>query len=634
MTIKSGKIIASRKIIHGLVSKVKRIAAFFQPPWLYLIISFIAFFPCLILGQAYFDGDLFTLFSIYRTLLKSALIHGCLPLWNPYVFAGQPFFADPNTSSAYPFLYPFLPFSLSLGFGLFYFLHLFLAMAGMHYWLKLLGLSRGACALGSLTFAFSGMFWCDIAHTPVFTAFAWLPWFLGFLEKYSRTNSPFPAGASGAVLALLFLAGSPWVFLGVCCLGPAYFLFRVGWGGKGTNLFIFIPYFIWGLLPMILLALPFADFMRFSDRVTGALGYESYSGYSMNPSDLYRLLFPLRPIDPALNLLRPEPASFTAEGFLGLWTPFLALTAFRFKENRILKIFLVALAAFSLLVGFGKYFPLHPWLFRHIPGFDLLRGPFHFRFIYQTAVCVLAAMGFDSLSKIRPPKSLFQGSWPWITAYLVGTTLGALAFEWREDFLLILALFAGIGLGLLSRKELARRAGRWLFGFSLAVSLVLGGWNFSTSRWGPSSNLDFAKDASLFSALHGKCGLRRFFLGDNIPFPAESGGENIILTLPANASCFFYMKNAGGSNALSLSARGELFTTSFKTFQRLMAIQGFATGNEKGTVPGFDRETLGPIKLYTSRELHPMVYAPKRWETVLDRSLRLSRMPKCGLQPL
>jgi hypothetical protein len=57
-----------------------------------------------------------------------------------------------------------------------------------------------------------------------------------------------------------------------------------------------------------------------------------------------------------------------------------------------------------------------------------------------------------------------------------------------------------------------------------------------------------------------------------------------------------------------------------------MAIQAFATGNERGKVPGFDRTTLGPVKLYVSREAHPMVYAPKKWETLADPGLRLAAM--------
>ncbi len=599
----------------------------------YLFVSFVAFFPCLVLGQAYFDGDLFILFSIYRTFLKTALIQGTIPLWNPYVFAGQPFFADPNTMSAYPLLYPFLIFPIGLGFGLFYFSHLFWAMAGMHEWLKRLGLSQPACGVGALTFAFSGMFWAELAHTPVFTAFAWLPWFLGYLEKYFQTGSRWHAGLSGFTLAVIFLAGSPWLFVGVVGLGTAYGLFRTIEKKSPGNFSIFIFPFVWGVLPALLLAFPFIDFMRFSDRVVGVPDYLSYTGYSIRPSELYRLVFPIRPIDPAAWTPRPELDTFTTEALLGLWTPFLAFSAWRSKERWSLKGFLLSICLLSILVCFGKYFPLHPWLFQHIPGFQWLRGPFHFRFIYQIGACGLTAMGIETFLRKRHPSDIRQNFWPWLIGYMVLVLLGSYFFDWDEKKILLLFVSTGVGLGLYAGKDSTQRSGLWLFTLSLIMLLMWEGWSFSSSRWGPVSNLDFKKEAPLFAALHHETGDRRFFLGDHIPCPVQVGGRSFEPDLPANVSSVFQMKNAGGSNALSLAARGDLFTTSFQTFQRLMAIQAFATGNERGDVPGFIRKSLGPVNLYTAKEFHPMVYAPRHWSVVTDSNQRLIQMRNKGFNP-
>src|SRR5689334_22276185 len=90
----------------------------FHFPFLFFFIAcLLAFAPCLLGGQAYFDGDLLAYYVPARIFLKSSLAGGHLPLWCPYLLGGQPFFADPNTMSAYPFTYLLLPLPVPYGFG-------------------------------------------------------------------------------------------------------------------------------------------------------------------------------------------------------------------------------------------------------------------------------------------------------------------------------------------------------------------------------------------------------------------------------------------------------------------------------------------------------------------------------------
>src|SRR5581483_236567 len=171
----------------------------------YGLLSLIAFFPCLFMGQAYFDNDLLAQFGPWRSFLRDQLSQGHFPLWNPYSLGGQPFFADLQNMMLYPFNYLTLPFSVAYGFGVFFFLHLFWAASGMHLWLRSLKLSENTCLVGALLFAFSGFFWLEIIHPPVLAAYAWLPWLFGRLESLALDPKPRNAFYAGLCFAMLFL---------------------------------------------------------------------------------------------------------------------------------------------------------------------------------------------------------------------------------------------------------------------------------------------------------------------------------------------------------------------------------------------------------------------------------------------
>src|SRR5580692_8827639 len=129
---------------------------------LYAAVAFIAFSPCLLFGQAYFDNDLLAQFGPWRAFFRDQLAQGHFPLWNPYSLGGQPFFADLQNMMLYPFNYLTLPFSITTGLSLFFFIHMFWAALGMHLLLKSFNLSENSCRAGAFLFSLSGFFWLEL----------------------------------------------------------------------------------------------------------------------------------------------------------------------------------------------------------------------------------------------------------------------------------------------------------------------------------------------------------------------------------------------------------------------------------------------------------------------------------------
>src|SRR6185295_18785057 len=87
--------------------------------------------PGLFTGHTFFARDLHLLWHPWKSFASEELVHGRLPLWNPYAYSGMPFEANFQSSIFYPgFLaHYFLPFPWALKASLI--LHYLLAVFGM-----------------------------------------------------------------------------------------------------------------------------------------------------------------------------------------------------------------------------------------------------------------------------------------------------------------------------------------------------------------------------------------------------------------------------------------------------------------------------------------------------------------------
>lgn len=161
-------------------------------------------------GRIAADPTLMRLVYPYRQYLATALREGRLPLWNPFLFTGVPFQADPQAAVFYPpnlvLRWRDAPEAMALsvaGHGL-------LAAAGMYLLLRLgLGLVRPAAFTGAALFAFGGFLGANAVEPNAPEAAAWLP--LVLLSALLARRRAFCAGVCLGALALAVqtLAGAP-----------------------------------------------------------------------------------------------------------------------------------------------------------------------------------------------------------------------------------------------------------------------------------------------------------------------------------------------------------------------------------------------------------------------------------------
>ena len=364
----------------------------------------IGFFWRLILGQVWMPaggGDLAGFLYPTYSFAASWWRQGVIPLWNPHLFAGQPFVGDIQSGIFYPLnLLTFLianPLTYR-DLELLAVLHFMIAGVGMYALLRWgIRLSRAACLAGALAFEFSDLFITHFGNLNLIASAAWLPLIFLFLVRALDSRSLKAAAVGGFFLAVSFLAGSIQPFLFILIAIGLYVVYRAiearrdavrVFGTLGLVLLV-------GLGLSALVLLPGIEMARAS--VRSSFSYEDAAQYSLPPVELVGLLVPGffgRGPDAAWG---PWPR--VEVGYLGVMPLVLAILAlFLKRDSRTL--FFGALALIGLLLALGGFGILQGWLYAFVPGFGQLRAPARFIYLLDFGLAVLAAIGFDSL--VRP----------------------------------------------------------------------------------------------------------------------------------------------------------------------------------------------------------------------------------------
>ncbi len=126
----------------------------------------------------------------WKSLIVEALAAGRPDdiLWNPRLFTGVPFLAAGQHSGLYPFSILFYILPLWRAYGIFTWLQLGLAAAGMFFLARVLRQSRPAATLAAIAYAFSGFMIVSVNFSMVIAAAAWLPPVLAMIELIVRAR--------------------------------------------------------------------------------------------------------------------------------------------------------------------------------------------------------------------------------------------------------------------------------------------------------------------------------------------------------------------------------------------------------------------------------------------------------------
>ncbi len=386
-------------------------------PYLILLVALAALLHRLLLGEVIFWGLPLLQFYPWRSAAFTALREGRLPLWNPLLGNGAPLLANYQSAVFYPpnWLYLIIPTEYAM--GLVGALHLLWAALGMMAYLRRLGVDRLGQGVGAISFALSGYLVARFGFLTMISAAAWLPWLLWAVEgcltpptslstcgegsENARRAIPLLAG----VVAMLLLAGhAQTAFYGLLLAG-AYALWRSVTGALHWRQMLGALALIGGavMLGIGLAAvqlIPTAELMRHSQRAEG-VDYHTALSYSFWPWHLLTFTMPDFFGSPASGDYHGYGAYWEDAVYVGLLTLLWAIRAlwrWQSERNSLIPLrravpFYVAIIPPTLILALGWNTPLFPWLFEHIPTFNLFHAPARWMLLIVFVLCVLGGIG-------------------------------------------------------------------------------------------------------------------------------------------------------------------------------------------------------------------------------------------------
>ncbi len=331
-----------------------------------------------------------------KVFLAEELKAGRFPLWNPYIFAGTPFFADINLAVLHPLnlLYLVLPPFRALTMGV---LMLFLGgSVGMYVLGRTIRLGRFTSLVGAAVFGFSGSLIVYTNNIPILQVAALVPWAMAAWIGYLKTMTGRDLVIFVLVAVFQFFSGHPqftyytWLMLIAYTLTikPSFQMVRLG-----LNAALLVA------LVSSIQAIPFLEFAFSSTRAGRDFAFATID--SVHPLSLIRLILP--GIVGDLSGGTAWIQAGTVHGYVGFLPLLLAPLAWKAKIGR----FFIAIAVISILMAMGKYTPVY-WLAYHVvPGIAWFREPVQILFLWGFGLAGAAMVAVERLVK-KPSGSRYM----------------------------------------------------------------------------------------------------------------------------------------------------------------------------------------------------------------------------------
>jgi hypothetical protein len=408
--------------------------------------------------------------------LSNALHAGDSPFWNPYVFAGHPQIADPQSLMFAPVFLALAAAVERPSFALFdaaVFFHLAVGGVGVILYARDRGWGEIGALVAALAFAFGGSAIWRVQHVEQVMSLSWLALALWALARALERRSLGWGALAGLFAGAMALGRDQVALLGLWTLA-LYALSR--WRAREERVpFSARPLWAGALVGALVALGPVlmsASFAATSNRPE--IDFAGAGRGSLHPASLLSFFVAnLFGVDGPLADFwgPPSPAWGPVDLYLARNMGALyqgALPALLFVaviigrglwRAREIRFFLLGLLA-ATLYALGRYTPVYAAIF-HVPGADLFRRPADATFLMGFFMAYVVGYAADQAARVLPPTDAL-GRWATLGALLaLGLGMGALAFEkgmWRvaQPALATAAIgYAGAAVALWSARRLS-----------------------------------------------------------------------------------------------------------------------------------------------------------------------------------
>jgi len=412
------------------------------------------------------------------------------PLWDPYLWGGQPLLGQGLAGAAYPPNWILFAFPLRNGWiresvlHWYYVLTHFLA-ALFCYWLcRDLGRSRGAALLAGLGFSLCG--WMAATDWPqMLNGALWTPLVFLFLLRTLRGRQPLESAAlAGACLGLAFLSGHHQipVFVGLAAGGLwIYGLFREGRFQRA----LVAPAAAFVLFLFLLSAfqtLPAYEYGNLAVRWVGSrdpVGWHQPVPYSVHTEFS---LYPLSLLGIVINGFWRHANPFIGVVLAGLAFAGLA-AAWREWHVRVM----AAVALGGLVYALARHTTFEGIVYALVPFVEKARNPSMAIFIFHFGIAVLSAYAIDFYltdekwsGRLRTGLLWFAGA---LFALLLGASLTVTAHPVDYDMVALAAFTALLLAGVLYGWRRGHMASRTATTLLVLLLIMEAGGTGSSFYW-------------------------------------------------------------------------------------------------------------------------------------------------------
>ncbi|MBN1823329.1 MAG: hypothetical protein JW803_03310 [Endomicrobiales bacterium] len=341
-------------------------------------------------------GDLVLHYYPLKHMAAENIIAGKMPLWNPYIFTGQPFIANPQSSVFYPFGLVFNIFPVGASFNAFIVMHIILGGYFFYLLLKSKKLANSSSMLGALSFAFSGfmLYRIPAGHPIELAGYAWLPAAVMFIDRIDGKNAHTTV-VFALSLALAYQAVSGHVYAIMCSF--VYASVAVISRRLGNWKQMLAAFVACGLISSVQLI----PTMELSKAVENMTWVKLAENYSLPLKNLINIILP----DFYGNALKGDYVHQSSPSFFfekhGLYYGLAAFMFFAWGTVKVKtgRIRYLAVIAIALLLSTGYKNPFVRPLFENIQFLEFIRVPARFYVLAMVCMTVIAACCFDAVMR-------------------------------------------------------------------------------------------------------------------------------------------------------------------------------------------------------------------------------------------
>jgi hypothetical protein len=364
---------------------------------------FLASHTALLTGAAVPRWDASSYFAPAQMLVADAAREGRLVLWNPWIGAGVPDAADPQTGTLSPvnvLLGALLGGSLG-GFIAYWLLIWWLGGVAMFFLARHLGAPPWPAGLIALGFLASGFYIGHAQHTSFQLGYSFLPLIVWRFDLAITTGRRLPAVQAGALWGLAALSSYPALTILSGCFLPCWAVGRAG--PRKTIAALLLLVVVGGIVMSPTWVAFFFEGKGYSDRTDPLRRELAVDSNAIHPKALTTWASPYVAVlgltDPQLFQAR---GAYGASLYLPALIPILAVAGLlllqdRSPRSRLWRASLALLGLLALACALGSVFPFRGWLYDLFLPLRFFRHSMIFRGYTLFIWCVLASLAARDL---------------------------------------------------------------------------------------------------------------------------------------------------------------------------------------------------------------------------------------------